>query len=226
MSFKSYRVAWVMVALSLIIVSSFALLASSGDPTTFKVSAAGDAYVSTANPTAAYGKGTDVWVSKVGSVENWGYLSFDIASKLPAGVAVVRARIRLLVDQSYGAFPAQTVAGRLLADFNEATVTYNTAPAATFDASTNTVFDKRPMLGFTVFVDVTKQLQAWRSSGQRTLFGLVLTMGPATANAGIAFASRENSLLDGPVLQIFTVPPGQYGYSISPRETFGVRSAN
>jgi len=226
MPFKSYKVAWVMVALSLIAVSGFALLASSGDPTTFKVSASGDAYVSTANPAAVYGKDADVWVSKVGSVENWGYLSFDLASKLPAGAAVVRARIRLLVDQSYGAFPAQTVTGRLLADFNEATVTYNTAPAASFDTSTNTVFDKRPMLGFTVFVDVTKQLQTWRGSGQRTLFGLVLTMDSGTANAGIAFASRENALLDGPVLQIFTVPPGQYGYSISPGEIFAVRSSN
>src|SRR5437870_4779789 len=75
MAFKSSKVAWVVVAVSLIAVSSFAFLPSSGDPTTFKVSAAGDAYVSTANPTAAYGKDVDVWVSKVGSVENWGYLS-------------------------------------------------------------------------------------------------------------------------------------------------------
>jgi len=226
MPFKSYKVAWVMVAVSLITVSGFALLTSSGDPTTFKVSSVGDTYVSTANPTAAYGKDTDVWVSKVGSVENWGYLSFDIASKLPAGVVIVKARIKLLVDQSYGAFPAQTVMGRLLADFSEATVTYNTAPAASFDVSTKTVFDKRPMLGFTVFVDVTKQLMTWRDSGQRTLFGLVLTMDPATANAGIAFASRENTNLEGPVLQVFTLPPGQYGYSISPGEVFAIRTSN
>ncbi len=158
MAFKSSKVAWVVVAVSLIAVSSFAFLPSSGDPTTFKVSAAGDAYVSTANPTAAYGKDVDVWVSKVGSVENWGYLSFDIASKLPAGVVVVKARLKLLVDQSYGVFPAQTVAGRLLADFNEATLTYNT--------------------------------------------------------------------LEGPVLQVFTLPPGQYGYSISPGEILAVRTSN
>jgi len=226
MAFKSSKVAWVVVAVSLIAVSSFAFLPSSGDPTTFKVSAAGDAYVSTANPTAAYGKDVDVWVSKGGSVENWGYLSFDIASKLPAGVVVVKARLKLLVDQSYGVFPAQTVAGRLLADFNEATLTYNTAPAASFDISTNTLFAKRPMLGFTVFIDVTGQLMTWRNSGQRTLFGLVLTMDHATANAGIAFASRENTLLEGPVLQVFTLPPGQYGYSISPGEILAVRTSN
>jgi len=226
MLFRSYKVAWVIVALSLITVSGYALLSSSGDPTTFKVSAAGDAYVSTANPTAAYGKDADVWVSKVGSVENWGYLSFDVASKLPPGVVVVRARIKLLVDQSYGAFPVQTVTGRLLADFNESTLTYNTAPAAAFDTSTKTLFDRRPMLGFTVFVDVTKQLQAWLSSGQRTLLGLVLTMDPATANAGIAFASRENTNLEGPVLQVFTLPPGQYGYNIPREDVFMIRTSN
>jgi len=226
MAFRSSKVAWVLVAVSLIAVSSFALLPSSGDPTTFKVSAVGDAYVSTASPTAAYGKDVDVWVSKVGSVETWGYLSFDIASKLPAGVVIVRARIKLLVDQSYGMFPAQTVTGRLLAGFNEATVTYNTAPASSFDKSTNTLFDKRPMLGFTVFIDVTGQLMTWRDTGQRTLFGLVLTMDHATANAGIAFASRENPLLEGPVLQVFTLPPGQYGYSISPGEILAVRESN
>src|SRR5438445_11495837 len=155
MPFKSYKVAWVMVALSLIAVSGFALLASSGDPTTFKVSAPGDAYVSTANPAAVYGKDADVWVTKVASDENWRYLSFDLASKLPAGAAVVRARIRLLVDQSYGAFPAQTVTGRLVADFNEATVPSNTPPAASFQRTTPTVFEKRPILGLTDFVEGT-----------------------------------------------------------------------
>src|SRR5437899_1078754 len=199
MAFKSSKVAWVVVAVSLIAVSSFAFLPSSGDPTTFKVSAAGDAYVSTANPTAAYGKDVDVWVSKVGSVENWGYLSFDIASKLPAGVVVVKARLKLLVDQSYGVFPAQTVAGRLLADFNEATLTYNTAPAASFDISTNTLFAKRPMLGFTAFIHVTAHLMTWRNCGQRTLFGPVFTMDPGTANEWLPFASRDHPPLKRPV---------------------------
>src|SRR5438445_4341384 len=109
MPFKSYKVAWVMVALSLIAVSGFALLASSGDPTTFKVSASGDAYVSTANRPAVYGKDADVWVSKVGSSENGGYLPFVLASKLPAGAGAEKGRLAILVDQSYGAFPTQTV---------------------------------------------------------------------------------------------------------------------
>ncbi len=226
MASKSYKIAWVMVALSFITVSAFALLPSSGDPTVFRMSAFGDTYVSTANPTAAYGSDTVLWASKVGSVENWGYVSFDVASKLPASVVIVRARIKLLVTQSYGTFPATMVAGRLLADFNEATVTYNTAPAAAFDVSSNTVFTKGPMYGFTAFVDVTQQLMAWRNSGQKTLFGLILAMDRTTANAGIAFASRENTNLEGPVLQVFTLPPGQYGYSIPLGEAFVVRTSN
>jgi len=226
MASKSHKIAWVMVAVSLITVSAFALLPSSGDPTTFKTSVFGDTYVSTANPTAMYGRDTSFWVSKVGPVENWGLLSFDVASSLPASVVIVRARIKMLVTQSYGTFPATLVAGRLLADFSEATVTYNTAPAAAFDVSSNTVFTKGPMNGFTAFVDVTQQLRAWRDSGQKTLFGLVLTMDRATANAGIAFASRESTSLDGPILQVFTLPPGQYGYRIPLGETFVVRTSN
>jgi len=226
MASKSHKIAWVLVAVSLIAVSAFALLPSSGDPTTFKTSATGDTYVSTATPTAAYGGDTILWVSKVGSLENWGLLSFDIASKLPASVVIVKARIKLLVTQSYGTFPATMVAGRLLADFNEATVTYNTAPAAAFDVSSNTVFTRGPMNGFTAFVDVTQQLKAWRDSGQKTLLGLVLTMDRATANAGIAFASRESTNLEGPILQVFTLPPGQYGYRIPLGETFVLRTSN
>lgn len=226
MAFRSYKVAWAMVALSLITVSGFALLSSSGDSTTFKVSVFADTYVSTANPTAAYGADTVIWVSKGGTAENWGLVSFSAASRLSADAVVVRARVKLLVDQSSGTFPAQTITGRLLADFTEASVTYNTAPAAAFDASTTSLFDKRPMPGFTVFIDVTKQLMAWRNSGQRTNFGLVLTMAAATVNAGIAFASRENPNLEGPVLQVFTVAPGLYGYSIPHGDVFVIRTSN
>ncbi len=222
---KSHTVAWVMVALSLFAVSAFAVLPSSGDPTVFKMSAFGDTYVSTANPTVSYGRDTVLWVSKVGPVENWGYISFDLASKLPASVVIVRARIKLLVTQSVGTFPATMVAGRLLADFNEATVTYNTAPAAAFDVSSSIVFTKGPMNGFTAFADVTQQLKVWRDSGQKTLFGLVLTMDRATANAGIAFASHENTNVDGPILQVFTLPPGQYGYGIHLGDAFVVRTS-
>src|SRR3989441_10660999 len=98
-------------------------------------------------------------------------------------------------------FPAQTVTGRLLAGFNEETVTYNTAPASSFDKSTNTLFDKRPMLRLTVFIDVTGELMPCRDARQRTAVGLVLTMDHATANPGSAVASRGNTLRGGPRLQ-------------------------
>lgn len=229
MSFRSRKVAWVIVALSFVTVSAFAMIAAS-DPTstTFKFNALRDTSLSTTSPDTVYGGATVLWVSKSGNAQNWGLISFDVASKLQPTDTVISARIKLMVSQSTGSFPATMTTGRLLGDFSEATTTYNTRPAASFDTITSTLFDKQPGPGKAIFVDVTNQLAAWQQSGQRTPFGVELTMSSGTVNAGIAFASRENTYLEGPVIQIFTLPPGQtvYGYTISLGGLFAVRTAN
>lgn len=228
MALSRQKVAWIIVALSLVTVTAFAtFVASDPTSTTFRFGASGDTMVSTASPATAYGGAAVFWVSKSGNAENWGLISFDASSKLQLTDVVVSARLKLIVNSSSGNFPATMLTGRLLSGFNEATVTYNTKPSATFDAATATLFDKQPGPGKAIFVDVTSQVNAWHKSGQTVPFGVELKMSSATANAAVAFASRENPSLEGPVLQIFTLPPGQvYGYVISLGGVFGVRTTN
>lgn len=217
MSLGNHKIAWVIVAVCLVTVSAFAMFATS-DPnaTTLRDGAIADTSVSSTSPYTNYGSATMIMVSKTSSGENLGLVAFDPNSVLEAGDIIVSARVKLLVVSSTGTFPAVMNTARLLADFGEMTTTYSTKPAAASDLISTFSFDKRPGPGKTVMIDVTAQLMAWISSGQKTYFGLQLSMDSATANAGVAFASRENTVYEGPVLQIFTLPPGQtpYGYVV------------
>src|SRR3989442_15230271 len=101
--------------------------------------------------------------------------------------------------------------GRLFADLSETTVTFNTMPAVATDVITGLLFDKTPGPGKTVMIDVTQQIKLWRASGQIGNFGIYRARDPATATAGVAFASRDNPTTDSqPTLQIFPLPPGVY----------------
>lgn len=227
MRFRSHKVAWVIVALSFVTVSAFVMLASSDTPTTLRMGALADTSVSSTSPSTNYGGAPVIWVSRSSAGESLGLMAFDPASKLEPGDIIVSARVKLIVNASTGTFPAVMTTTRLLATFSETTVTYSTKPAAS-DPSTSFSFDRRPGPGKTIFINVTAQLMAWRSSGQKTYFGLQLSMVSSTVNAGVAFASHENAYMEGPVLQIFTVPPGQnpYGYVIWMGGIFAIRPSN
>lgn len=229
MSLGSHKIAWVIVAVCFVTVSAFAMLASS-DPnaTTLRTGAFGDTTVSSSSPDTNYGYTNTIFVSKSASGANLGLISFDAASLLEPNDVILSARVKLLVVSSTGTFPAVMTTARLLADFSETTVTYSTAPPAAPNPVTSFTFDKRPGPGKTIFLDVTAQFMAWKGSGQQSRFGIQLSMVDSTVNAGVAFASRENTYYEGPVLQIFTLPPGQtpYGYVIWLGGVFAIRPSN
>jgi hypothetical protein len=214
------------VALSLITVIASAIFATS-DPTstTFKVDAYGDTYVSNAAPNTLYGEAPVIWVSSGGDAQNLGLISFDVTSKFEPGEILVSARIRIFVNTSMGTFPATIVAQRLLAGFDEATTTFSTRPPWAADPATSILFDKRPGPGKTIMVDVTKQLAAWLDTGTNTPFGIQFSVSGASAPVGVAFASGENGYQSGPVLQIYTLPPGHtpYGIGLWQGGVFGIR---
>jgi len=226
MGFKDRKASWVIVVLCLAFVSAFATFAASTSASTsFKVFPAADTYVASTSPNTAYGDAMTLWVSKSGDSQSWALISFNAASKLRPTDILVGARIKLIVDQGSGTFPAVLTAGQVLQGFSESTTTYNTRPATSFLVSSIVFFDKRPGPDKSVTIDVTKQLMAWDAGGRAGNFGIVLAMDPATRDAGIAFASRENADLRAPFLQIFTVPPGQtpYGYVLGPIENFAMQ---
>src|SRR2546422_5725875 len=97
MGIKYLKAVWVIAALGLVAVSGFAFLGASSDSTTIRFVASADSYVSSVYPTTVYGYGTSFWVSKTGTAENWGLVSFSVYSKLKSTDVIFIARFKLVV---------------------------------------------------------------------------------------------------------------------------------
>lgn len=216
---KNHTLAWILVVVSLLAVSLLSAVgAFNSKPTTFIAAASGDTYLSSYAPSASHGTAPVLWASH-DRYENETLLAFDISGKLRPGDLVVQARIRLTIsDVAATRFPISLTTGRTLTNWQENTTTFNTAPLLAFDTSTSTALGTTQSVsrGDAVWIDVTRQLHRWHSYGGPSNFGTVLMMGSGSGDAALGFASRENTQLNQPVLEV-TFQPGPrniYSYTL------------
>ena len=151
-----------------------------------------DTMTSSALPTRNYGSYTALFV-QTGSANSSSYIQFNLAT-LPSNATVTKATLKLYVDQvtTAGSFDVY----ELNSSWNEATMTYNNAPALGSSATGgNPIAFTTASLNQFIIVDITPLVQQW-VNGSLPNNGLALAM--TTAAGAISFDSKEATLTSHP----------------------------
>lgn len=174
-----------------------------------------DAYIDQIAPSTTNGGAASLssaWNRIVASViteRREGLIRFDLSpASIPGTATIIAANLTMVVQKSTDVDPTDVLfVDKVTSAWDETTVTWSTAPTTTASGVTPPPIGALAVNGSYTITNLQSLVQGWLSAPSSN-FGIKLYTDTANPKVNLSFASRENTSLAKPALQIFYTIPG------------------